>query len=64
VRQDYEARSNCVIGAVRNIIHYYNSDEQAKALCEVLEADLRTVCLRRSEDENFARSGEKSDQAA
>jgi hypothetical protein len=54
VGQDNEARSNCVMGAVRNLIHYYNSDEQAKALCESLDADLRTVCLRRSEDENFA----------
>jgi hypothetical protein len=54
VGQDDEARSNCVIGAVRNFIHYYNNDEQAKALCEILETDLRTVCLRRSEDENFA----------
>jgi hypothetical protein len=52
--EDNEARSNCVMGAVRNFIHYYNGDEQAKALCESLDANLRTVCLRRSEDENFA----------
>jgi hypothetical protein len=53
VGQDNEARSNCVVGAVRNLIHYYNSDVQAKALCETLEADLHTVCLSRSEDETF-----------
>ena len=52
--QDHEARSNCVMGAVRNFIYYYNSDEQSKALCESLDADLRTVCLKRSEDENVA----------
>jgi hypothetical protein len=52
--EDDEAHSNCVMGAVRNFIHYYNNDEQAKALCESLDADLRALCLKRSEDENFA----------
>ncbi len=49
VGQDHEAHSNCVIGAVRATINYYASDEQAKALCESLEADLRTGCLKETE---------------
>jgi hypothetical protein len=52
--EDNEARSNCVMGAVKNFLHYYNNDEQAKALCETLEVDLRAACLKRSEVENFA----------
>jgi hypothetical protein len=47
---DHEARSNCVIGAVRAIINYYNSDVQAKALCETFEADLRTMCFQEAEE--------------
>jgi hypothetical protein len=50
VGQDHEARSNCVIGAVRDFIHYYASDEQAKVLCESLDADLRTVCFQEAEE--------------
>ena len=51
VGQDHEAQSNCVIGAVRNFIHYYASDEQAKALCESLDgADLRAVCFQEAEE--------------
>src|SRR3712207_8409133 len=32
--EDYEARSNCVIGAVKDFISYYDGDEQARELCE------------------------------
>jgi hypothetical protein len=48
--KDYEARSNCAWGAVRAIINYYHGEEQAKALCESLEADLRAACLQAVED--------------
>jgi hypothetical protein len=48
--QDYDARSNCVIGAVKDFISYYNSDEQAKELCGSLDADLRDVCLDTGEE--------------
>jgi hypothetical protein len=44
------ATSNCVIGAVTAIINYDASDEQAKALCESLKADLRTVCFQEAEE--------------
>ena len=48
--QDYEARSNCVVGAVKDFISYYNSDKQAKELCESFDADLRAVCLETAEE--------------
>lgn len=48
--EDYEARSNCVIGAVKDFISYYDGDEQARELCESFEADLREVCLETAED--------------
>ncbi len=43
--QNYEARSNCVIGAAENFTAHYESDTQAKALCETFPGRLRTVCL-------------------
>lgn len=48
--EDYEARSNCAIGAVKDFISYYDGDEQAKELCESFEADLRKVCLETAEE--------------
>jgi hypothetical protein len=48
--QDIEALSKCFTGAVRELIFFYDSDVQAKALCESLKrADWRAVCLRVSE---------------
>ena len=48
--QDDEARSNCVIGAVKDFISYYHSDTQAKEFCESFDADLRDTCLKTSKD--------------
>ena len=48
--RDYEARSDCVIGAVKDFISYYHSDTQAKELCESLDSDLRSLCLETGED--------------
>lgn len=49
--EDYEARSNCVVGAVKDFISYYHGDEQAKALCESFgSARLRDVCLQTGEE--------------
>ncbi len=48
--EDYEAQSNCVMGAVRAFISYYHSDLAGKGLCESLAADLRTVCLQTAKD--------------
>ncbi len=47
---DDEARSNCVIGAVKDFISYYNSDTQAKEFCKSLDGDLRETCLQTGED--------------
>ena len=48
--EDYEARSNCVIGVVRDFISYYSDDTQAKEFCESLDADLRDLCLQEAEE--------------
>lgn len=48
--RDYEARSNCILSAVRGMISWYRSDAQAKVLCRLLRADLGTLCLREAED--------------
>ncbi len=48
--EDYEARSKCAVGAVKQFIFYYRSDEQAKALCESFDADLRAVCFQEGEE--------------
>jgi hypothetical protein len=48
--KDYEARSNCVVGAVKDFISYYHDDTKAKALCGSLDSDLRALCLQTSEE--------------
>ena len=48
--KDYEAQSECVLEAVRYIIWYYDSDVQAKALCESFDADFRAACLQTAEE--------------
>jgi hypothetical protein len=48
--EDYEARSNCVIGVVRDFISYYSDDTQAKEFCESLDGDLRNLCLQEAEE--------------
>lgn len=48
--EDYEARSNCAIGAVEDFISYYHDNKQAKELCESFDADLRDACLKDGED--------------
>lgn len=50
IGEDYEARSNCIIGAVQSLINTYNSDAWAKALCDSFDgADLRSLCLQETE---------------
>jgi hypothetical protein len=49
--RDYEARSNCVLGAVKDFISYYHDDKQAKELCRFFDdADLRDLCLQEADD--------------
>ena len=50
--QDNEALYYCVVAAARQFVFYYDSDAQAKALCEsLISADLRAVCLQRTEEQ-------------
>lgn len=45
----FEAKSNCIIGAVKDFISYFHSDVQAKTLCNSLGDDLKAVCLSTAE---------------
>jgi hypothetical protein len=47
---DYEAQSNCAIGAVSLLAQFYNSDTQAKTFCQSFEENLRTFCLDAAEE--------------
>ncbi|MEK7569624.1 MAG: hypothetical protein AAB500_01905 [Patescibacteria group bacterium] len=45
VGKDFNEKSNCIIGAVKDFISYHHSDVQAKGLCATLEGDLNKICL-------------------
>ena len=56
--QNTEAVEKCLVGAVRQLIFFYDSDVQAKALCESLKrADRRAGCLQLSEEYMAQRRG-------
>jgi hypothetical protein len=42
--KDYDAQSNCVIGAAKDFVSYFHSDVQGKQLCVSLPASLKEVC--------------------
>jgi len=46
---DFVARSNCVIGAVKDFISYFHSDTEAKKFCVSLDTTLTDVCLSTAE---------------
>jgi hypothetical protein len=46
---DYDQKSNCVVGAVKDFISYHHSDVQAKQLCAALETELQTICYSTAE---------------
>ncbi len=49
--EGYEARSNCIVGAVTQFVCHYHDDAQAKAFCESLDAGfLRDLCLQSGEE--------------
>ena len=48
--EDQEAQFNCVVGAVDYFIRDSYNDTRAKAFCEHLGPNLRTVCLREAEE--------------
>lgn len=41
---DYTAQSNCLIGAVKDFVSYYHSDNQANQLCLSLDTSLQGIC--------------------
>jgi hypothetical protein len=50
--QHNEALYYCVVAAARQLVFYYDSDAQAKELCEsLMSTDLRAVCLQRTEEQ-------------
>lgn len=49
-----EQRSNCVIGAVKDIISYFHSDVQAKQFCEAVAEELRDTC--RTTQESYVKT--------
>jgi hypothetical protein len=50
--QDHETLSYCIVAAARQLVFHYDSDVEAKAMCEsVVSEDLRAVCLQRTEEQ-------------
>lgn len=47
--KDYEARSNCVAGAAKLFVQFYESDTQLEKMCDTF-LKLRDVCLRAGEE--------------
>ncbi len=46
---DFDQKSNCIIGAVKDFISYHHSDVQAQELCNSLEPDLQATCKSTAE---------------
>jgi hypothetical protein len=44
-----DQQTNCVIGAVKDVISYYHSDKQAAEFCGLLEANLKDICTSTAE---------------
>ncbi len=42
--KDFEQKSNCVIGAVKDFISYYHSEKEATVFCNSLAPDLQKIC--------------------
>lgn len=42
---NFEQKSNCIIGAVKDFISYYHSDVEAKKFCNLLSTQLTEICL-------------------
>jgi hypothetical protein len=48
--EDYEAQSNCSVGAAKQFILHYHSDTQAKTLCDFFRVDVRAACFQAAEE--------------
>lgn len=42
--KNFEQRSNCIVGAVKDFISYFHSDSEANNLCRLVDTDLKEVC--------------------
>ncbi len=42
---NFEQRSNCIIGSVKDLVWYHYSDKEAKKLCDIISPDLKQLCL-------------------
>ncbi len=42
--KDYFEQSNCVIGAVKDFVWHFHSDQEGYKLCDALNADLKEIC--------------------
>lgn len=47
--KDFEQKSNCIIGAVKDFISYHHSDLQARELCNAIDPQIKDVCLSTAE---------------
>lgn len=43
--KDFDQKSNCIVGAVKDFVSYHHSDVQAKQLCTALEQELQSICF-------------------
>ena len=41
---NYEAQSNCIVGAAKDFVAYFHSDVQARKMCASLPPDLQAIC--------------------
>ena len=53
--KDFAARSNCVIGAVKDFISYHHSNAEGEKLCAVLEPKLNEMCMSTSKGYSVAK---------
>lgn len=44
--KDYDQKSNCIVGAVKDFISYFHSDQQAGKLCAEFSDDLEKICTQ------------------
>jgi hypothetical protein len=47
---DFDAKSNCVIGAVKDFISYFHGIDEATKFCNSLTPDLQPVCTATATD--------------
>ena len=48
--KDFDQKSNCVIGAVKDLVWSFRDLDQGKQLCNSLDTDLQKICLSAADD--------------